>query len=95
MQRFEGVFPRLLWLDSPACLGFLNKSFQASLLPDSVLQFLVLKTIGSYSRSSIQDSACLVSVANWLGFEDLVWSSYILTTWPAHLNRCILMKLTI
>ncbi|GFX56682.1 hypothetical protein TNCV_494301 [Trichonephila clavipes] len=42
------------WLDSPGwLLAFSRNFFQASLLPASVIQFLVLKTRKSFSRPSI------------------------------------------
>ncbi|PRD32269.1 UNVERIFIED_CONTAM: Aspartate aminotransferase [Trichonephila clavipes] len=58
------------FLDNPGwALVFSNCLFQASLLPASVLQFLVLKTRRSFSRPS-KIWPALSSCANLLGIED-------------------------
>ncbi|GFV60083.1 hypothetical protein TNCV_3886011 [Trichonephila clavipes] len=86
------------WHDSPGwALAFSRSLFETMLLPASVLQFLVLKTRRSFSRPSIHLRFGLpfvrVPIGGTLKTFLVVRSLFILITSPAHLIRCILMKL--
>ncbi|GFS78489.1 hypothetical protein TNCV_3147451 [Trichonephila clavipes] len=76
--KLMSVIPFSVARQASVGLGLLKKPFQATLVHASVLQFLVLKTRISFSRSSIyQYLACPFFVYQLVGVEDFFSSSAV------------------